>query len=161
LIQYALSEPLKAEICGGIGIANIICPIFQKNGGFLSKAIGKALAVDDEPTDLEAIRQTLVKAGYEVATAGDANSAMEIFQSRGPFHLLVTDVAMSPTNGCDLAGDLVKLKPDLRVVFVSGYSGSQSFRYKGVPLGDVAFVPKPFDPEVLISKVQVKTEPCG
>jgi FixJ family two-component response regulator len=63
---------------------------------------------------------------------------------------------MSPTNGCDLAADLVKLKPDLRVVFVTGYSGSQSFRYKGVPIGDVAFVSKPFNPEDLISKLQEK-----
>jgi two-component system, cell cycle sensor histidine kinase and response regulator CckA len=112
--------------------------------------------VDDEPSDLEAIR-----AGYDVATANDAKTAMEIFQSDGGFDLLVTDVAMSPINGCDLAADLVKLKPDPRMVFISGYSGSQSFRYRGLPIGDVAFVSKPFDTEDLISKVQVKTEPCG
>ena len=129
-------------------------------GGLVAKAPRRALAVDDEPSDLEAIRHTLVKAGYEVATANDAKSAMEIFQSDGSFDLLVTDVAMSPTNGCDLAAELVKLKPDLRVVFISGYSGSQSFRYRGVPLSDVAFVSKPFNPEDLISKVQPNAEPC-
>ena len=125
----------------------------------MSKAPGRALAVDDEPADLEAIRDTLERAGYDVATATDAVSAMEIFQSLGGFDLLVTDVAMSPVNGCDLAADLVKLKPNLRVVFISGYSGSQSFRYRGVPLADFAFVSKPFNAEDLISKVQVKTEP--
>ena len=122
----------------------------------MSKPPRRALAVDDEPSDLEAVRQALQRAGYDVTTASDATAAMEIFQSQAGFDLLVTDVAMSPTNGCDLAADLVKLKPDLRVVFISGYSGSQSFRYKGVPLGDVTFVPKPFDPEDLISKVQMK-----
>jgi len=117
--------------------------------------------VDDEPADLEAIRQALIRAGYDVTTAGDATTAKETFESQGGFDLLVTDVAMSPINGCDLAADLVKLKPNLRVVFVSGYSGSQSFRYKGVPLGDVAFVSKPFNTEDLISKVLLKSEPCG
>src|SRR3982074_3084744 len=118
--------------------------------GLMSKAPCRALAVDDEPTDLEVIRQTLIRAGYEVATAGDATSAMEIFQAQASFDLLLTDVAMSPLNGCDLAAEMVKVKPNLRVVFVSGYSGSQSFRYRGVPLGDVTFVSKPFDPEDLI-----------
>jgi len=124
----------------------------------VSKPIGKALAVDDEPTDLETIRQTLVRAGYEVATASDATRAMEIFQSDGSFNLLVTDVAMSPTNGCDLAAEMVRLKPNLRVVFISGYSGAQSFRYKGMALADVTFVSKPFNAEDLIAKVQVKTD---
>ena len=127
----------------------------------MSKALGKALAVDDEPSDLEEVRHALIRAGYDVVTASDATSAMEIFQSQGGFDLLVTDVAMSPTNGCDLAADLVKLKPDLRVLFVTAYSGSQSFRYKGVPLGDVAFVSKPFNPEDLISKVLSKSDACG
>src|SRR5947207_2145836 len=90
-------------------------------GALMAKAPRRALAVDDEPSDLEAIRHTLVRAGYDVETANDAKTAMEIFQSDGGFDLLVTDVAMSPTNGCDLAADLVKLKPDLRAARSRSY----------------------------------------
>jgi len=100
----------------------------------------------------EVAKQPQIRAGIENARFRlPLSSAMEIFQLRGPFDLLITDVAVSPINSCDLAAGLVKLKPYLRVVFISGYSDSQSFRYGGLPLGA----------EDLISKVQVKTEPCG
>jgi len=118
------------------------------------KALGRALAVDDEPADLEAIGQALASAGYEVVTASDAPTAMQIFRSQGGVDLLVTDVAMSPINGCDLAAELVRLKPNLRVVFVSAYSGAQSFRYEGAAIADFALVSKPIDREDLIAKVQ-------
>src|SRR5258707_15470747 len=89
-----------------------------------------ALAVDDEPADLENVRHVLTNAGYHVLTASDAKSAAEIFQRHADnTEVLVTDVAMSPVGGFDLAAALVKLKPDLRVTFVSAYSGSLAFRY--------------------------------
>src|SRR5258706_13045521 len=84
-----------------------------------------ALAVDDEPADLDNVRHVLANAGYHVLTASDAKSAIEIFQDHADhIEILVTDVAMSPVGGCDLAPALVKLKPDLHVTFVSAYSGS-------------------------------------
>src|SRR5439155_9720203 len=93
-----------------------------------------ALAVDDEPADLENVRHVLANAGYHVLTASDAKSAMEIFQRHADrIEVLVTDMAMSPVGGCDLAAALVKLKPGLQVTFVSAYSGSLAFQYGEVP----------------------------
>ncbi|SRR6266404_2078393 len=63
-----------------------------------------ALAVDDEPSDLDNVRHILANAGYQLFTAPDANSAMEIFQRHADkIEVLVTDVAMSPVGGYDLA----------------------------------------------------------
>src|SRR6266480_1330168 len=94
-----------------------------------------ALAVDDEPSDLENVRDALANAGYHVLTASDANSAMEIFKRHADqIEILVTDVAMSPVGGCDLAAALVKLKPDLHVTFVSAYSGSSLPVWRGAHL---------------------------
>ena len=118
-----------------------------------------ALAVDDEPTDLENVRGLLADAGYHVLTASDANTAMEIFESHADkIEVLVTDVAMSPVSGCDLAAALVKLKPDLRVTFVSAYSGSLAFQYRGVPLFHFTFVAKPISAQDLLAQVGPKTE---
>ena len=114
-----------------------------------------ALAVDDEPSDLENVRDVLANAGYHVLTASDAKSAMEIFQRHADqIEILVTDVAMSPVGGCDLAAALVKLKPDLHVTFVSAYSGSLVFRYGEVPTFPFALVAKPFSAQDLLAKIR-------
>jgi|SRR5579872_1533381 len=120
------------------------------------------LAVDDEPTDLENLRRVLTAAGYDVKTASDAKSAIEIFRAHtDDIDVLVTDVAMSPISGPDLAGQLVKLKPDLQVTFVSAYSGSLAFRYSGVPISTFAFVSKPFSADDLLQKISPQTEQTG
>ena len=119
-----------------------------------------ALVVDDEPTDLEHVRRVLADAGYHVFTASNAKTAMDIFQEHAKnIELLVTDVAMSAVDGCDLAAALVSQKPDLRVVFVSAYSGSLGFRYRGVPLSDFAFVAKPFLAQDLLEKIKETSKP--
>jgi two-component system cell cycle sensor histidine kinase/response regulator CckA len=118
-----------------------------------------ALAVDDEPTDPENVRSVLANAGYHVLTASDAKSAMEIFHGHADnIEVLVTDVAMSPVSGCDLAATLLELKPDLRVTFVSAYSGSLAFRYNGVPISHCGFVAKPFSAQDLLEKIRPERE---
>ena len=118
-----------------------------------------ALAVDDEPSDLENVRDVLANAGYHVLTASDAKSAVEIFQRHADhIEILVTDVAMSPVGGCDLAAALVKLKPDLHVTFVSAYSGSLAFRYSEVPTFPFALVAKPFSAQDLLAKIRPERE---
>ena len=118
-----------------------------------------AICVDDEESDLESLRDALASAGYQVKTALDGRTALQSFKAHAAdVKILVTDIAMSPMSGTDLAAEMVRLKPDLRVVFVSGYSGSQAFRYRGVPIADFAFVSKPFTAEALLSKIRPETE---
>jgi len=118
-----------------------------------------AICVDDEESDLEALRDALASAGYQVKTALDGKTALQIFKAHAAdVEILVTDIAMAPMSGTDLAAEMARLKPELRVVFVSGYSGSQAFRYKGVPIADFAFVSKPFTAEALLSKIRPEAE---
>jgi len=118
------------------------------------------LVVDDEPADLNMMRDILVQAGYTVVTASDPNAALALYQRhQGELHLLITDVAMSPINGCELAEKLTELNKALGVIFVSGYSGAQALRYKGQHHTPAAFLMKPFTSEQLLAQVRESPEP--
>jgi two-component system cell cycle sensor histidine kinase/response regulator CckA len=104
----------------------------------------QALVVDDEPEDLKILCKGLAHLGYDVISAGDAESAIRAFYAyRETITLLVTDVAMSPINGCDLAAKLLKANPELRIVFVSGYAGTEAFRYQQRFTKAIPFLRKP------------------
>src|SRR6185436_7651663 len=76
-----------------------------------------ALVVDDEPEDLKILCDGLAHLGYDVISAGDGESAIrEFYAHRGSIALVVTDVAMSPMNGCELAAKLLKANPQLQIV---------------------------------------------
>ena len=114
--------------------------------------------MDDEESDLESLRDAMISAGYRVETAPDGKTALRIFKAHAKdVEILVTDLAMNPMSGTELAAEMVRMKPDLRVVFVSAYSGAQLFRYKGAPIGDFAFVSKPFTVEPLLEKIRPET----
>jgi len=114
-----------------------------------------ALVVDDEPADLGMLRKALADLGYEVIEASGGEAALAAFQAHsGAIDLLVTDVAMSPMNGCELAAQLLELNPGLQVVFVSGYTGSEAFRYKHGLTGAFAFLRKPLRPAELEAEVR-------
>jgi len=118
------------------------------------------LVVDDEPADLDMMRDILVQAGYTVVTASDPNAALALYQRhQGELYLLITDVAMSPINGCELAEKLTDLNKALSVIFVSGYSGAQALQYKRRYQTPIAFLMKPFTSEQLLAQVRESPEP--
>src|SRR6266478_7407202 len=118
------------------------------------------LVVDDEPVDLDMMRDILVQAGYTVVTASDPNAALTLYQKhQAELHLLITDVAMAPINGCELAEKLTELNKALSVIFVSGYSGAQALRYKQRYQTPAAFLMKPFTSEQLLAEVRKSPEP--
>src|SRR5882762_2773186 len=118
------------------------------------------LVVDDEPADLNMMRDILVQAGYSVVTAPDPYAALTLYQRhQGELYLLITDVAMSPINGCELAEKLTDLNKALSVIFVSGYSGAQALQYKRRYQTPIAFLMKPFTSEQLLAQVRESPEP--
>ena len=120
----------------------------------------KILVVDDEPVDLEMMRDILAQAGYEPITATSAKEALAIYRKhQGEICLLLTDVAMSPIGGCELAVRIIELANYLPVIFVSGYAGAHALRYKGESLSHSIFLRKPFTLEELVAKVRESTEP--
>ena len=123
-------------------------------------ATNMILIVDDEPFDLELMRETLADAGYTVITATNGREALAVYeQHRGQIQLLLSDVAMEPVGGCELARRLTKLDQDLSVIFVSAYAGAQALNYKIEALSKAAFLQKPFTPEELLAKVREFTQP--
>ena len=112
------------------------------------------LLVEDETTVLDLVRRILEAQGYQVLAAHDADAALKICgQLVEHPDLLLTDVVMPRTNGPVLAENLQELYPDLKVLFMSGYTDSHT----GVRLLNerrAAFLPKPFSPEILAHKVR-------
>ncbi|PYR94831.1 MAG: hypothetical protein DMG16_30805 [Acidobacteria bacterium] len=102
------------------------------------------IVIDDEPSDLNMMGDTLVQAGYTGVSAPDPNAALAFYQRhQGKLHL-ITDVAMSPINGCKLAEKLTELSQTLSVIFVSCYAGAHALRYNRRSLTHTAFLTKPF-----------------
>jgi CheY-like chemotaxis protein len=97
--------------------------------------------------------EALAAAGFEVLAARHGQEALEMFdRDSPPLDLLVTDVVMPRMSGPDLAERLLERRPDLRVLFMSGYASDQLT--PRVPLGSrVGFLQKPFSPSTLIQRV--------
>ena len=112
------------------------------------------LLVDDEPSDLEVARKALEGLGYEILAAEDGHSALSLYREHGkPIALLVTDVAMAPMNGCELAVQLAAIQMDIKVLFVSGYTGAGVLRRERIAELNAAFLRKPFTVEQLTTQV--------
>jgi len=90
--------------------------------------------------------------GYKVLDVRDGSEAFLLSQGyQGTIHLLVTDVVMPEMHGPVLAERLVARRPDLRVLFVSGYSDAMPA--SAVASSMVRFLPKPFAPSRLVTAV--------
>ncbi|MCP4591130.1 MAG: response regulator [bacterium] len=93
-------------------------------------------------------------AGYTVVEAGDAQQALEMARGyAGQVDALVTDVIMPEVNGRELATELKRQRPDLRVMFMSGYT-SDVLDAERVSTSGAAFLQKPFRPHELLHKVR-------
>ena len=112
------------------------------------------LLVDDEQTDREKIRRILHGEDYTVLVAGTYHDALRVFErNRNAVDLLISDIALSGGNGCDLALAMKKRKPDLRVLFISGNVGAEVCRYYGLEVTEEHFLHKPFAPADLLARV--------
>ena len=112
------------------------------------------LLVEDEAVVRDLVQLMLTKGGYQVTAAGDAKEAIRLFaQASGEFELLLTDVIMPQMNGRELATRLTEARPELRVIFMSGYTDDMLARH-GVLAEDVVLLQKPFTPDMLAKVVR-------
>jgi CheY-like chemotaxis protein len=96
----------------------------------------------------------LQQIGYRVFTAGGAQEAIDLcLSSEVPIQMLITDVVMPKMGGRELAERLRDFAPDLKVLFVSGYTGS-AIMHDGVLDAGTHFLQKPFTVEQLAGKVR-------
>ena len=107
------------------------------------------LLVEDEASVRQAASKFLVRSGYVVLEARDGEDALLVSRKhRGPIHLMVTDVVMPRMGGPKLAERLAEERPDMKVLFVSGYAENTVLQHGKI---DVAtrFLQKPFSLKAL------------
>ena len=112
------------------------------------------LLVEDEENIRNPAVEILESRGYQVLSAPDAAEAMAMAEKhRGPIHLLVTDVVMPGLSGSQLAMKLSPLRPEMRVLYVSGYP-EDAIAHHGVLDAWQHFLQKPFAPGKFLDKVR-------
>jgi len=105
---------------------------------------GAILVVEDDPLVLDVTAEGIRSLGYEVHSAGNAKEALDIFQKVPHIDVLFTDVIMpGGMNGLELAREALKLKPDLRVLMVSGHSRDILAAKEGV--ANLPLMRKPYE----------------
>jgi nitrogen-specific signal transduction histidine kinase len=118
-------------------------------------ATGRAtiLIVEDDPGIRDLSAKILSRQGYDVLTADGGDEAREISERHdGLIDVLLSDVMMPGMNGPMVAEMLTKMRPGLKVVFMSGYTDDAVVRH-AVMERDVPFLQKPFTPERLANKI--------
>ncbi len=112
------------------------------------------LFAEDEESVREIVSGFLESKGYQVLAADDGISAKQIAKShKGEIDLLLTDVVMPKKGGRELAEDLRRILPHLKVLFISGYTGDFVVRNAILESG-AAFVQKPFSMQYLANKIR-------
>jgi PAS domain S-box-containing protein len=115
---------------------------------------GTILLVEDFEPLRELTARILRDAGYRVLTAHDGEAALRLLRdNEDPLRLLVTDVVMPKLNGPSLAAHLRQLRPDLRVLFLSGYADPPQ-RQETLNLPGSRYLQKPYKPEELLCEVE-------
>jgi two-component system cell cycle sensor histidine kinase/response regulator CckA len=111
------------------------------------------LLVEDEPSLRALAAHLLESCGYKVLEASSGEQALEVSLQQCAIHLLLTDVVMPGISGRVLADRLAEQRPQIRVVYTSGYTG-QTVGAHGVLAEGSHFLPKPFTKEALARKIR-------
>lgn len=111
------------------------------------------LLVEDEARVLELTAAELRELGYSVFEAGGAEAALAYLRTRQHFDLMLTDIVMPEMNGRKLADAALELRPDLKVMFMTGFTRN-AVVHNGVLDPGVHFLAKPFSIEELSTKVR-------
>jgi CheY-like chemotaxis protein len=112
------------------------------------------LIAEDESLILGLAAETLQTLGYRVLVANNGSEALQLAaETSEEIHLLVTDVVMPQIGGRELSRRLLALRPDLKILFVSGYT-ENSIVHHGILASGIAFLQKPYLPATLARKVR-------
>jgi two-component system cell cycle sensor histidine kinase/response regulator CckA len=146
---------LKVDIAAAAPVEVIAAPARDVTGQ------DTVLLVEDE----EAVRSFAARAlrmrGYNVLEASGGEEALEIVQNTANvIHLIITDVVMPNMDGPTMVRHVKALKPNLPVIFMSGYA-EEAFRKNDQSSEDIHFLPKPFGLKQLAAKVkEVLSQPA-
>lgn len=107
------------------------------------------LVVDDEPSIRKVIRTALTREGYDVTEAADGEEAYAACDAAGRVDVVVTDIVMPRTNGCELARRLKSDRPALPVIFITGQTVPPACETLHLPT-----IRKPFRMDALLTAIR-------
>ena len=107
------------------------------------QACGCILVVDDEASIRDLVAEVLRDQGYTIEQAGDGRSALEFLRGGQPVNLLITDIGLPGMSGHELAAAARNLRPDLKILFMTGYAESAPLRAENL-LSGTRVLTKPF-----------------
>jgi two-component system, cell cycle sensor histidine kinase and response regulator CckA len=112
------------------------------------------LLVEDDETVRKLVREVLSASGYHILEAVNGLDALSLSERYvGTIHLLLTDVIMPKMGGNELKDQIGKTRPDTKMLLMSGYP-DESIAHSGIYYADIAFIEKPFHPNILVKKVR-------
>jgi len=108
---------------------------------------GTVLLVEDEPMVRTVAERALTRHGYSVITASNGHEALDVIGRGEPIALLISDVVMPEMDGPTMVREARKTRPELPILFMSGYAEEQL--RNSIDIDNVAFLPKPFSVQEL------------
>ena len=126
----------------------VVTPIAKTNPAQIS-----ILVVDDDANVRSLLRKSLGFDGYQISEAGDGASALKILEHIGEVDLLLTDVVMPGMTGPELGQRAAVLRPNLRILYTSGFSEDPTLRSAGLS-SKAQFMQKPYTPTQLRARIK-------
>ncbi|MDO8806452.1 MAG: response regulator [Elusimicrobiota bacterium] len=120
---------------------------------------GTVLLVDDDSSLRAPIRRALTQAGFTVLEASSAEEALAICKRHKDIQLILTDMVLPKMNGIELAGRVGTLRPEIKVLFMSGYTDHTALA-QGILDPDKNFIQKPFTLDMLTRKTRELCSTC-
>jgi DNA-binding response OmpR family regulator len=117
--------------------------------------MARILVIDDDCAARETIVQVLEEGGYEVTSAEDGRRGLVSFR-REPPDLVITDIIMPEKEGIQTITEMRGERPDAKIIAISGGGriGNTDFLRIARHLGAMDVIPKPFDPDDLLNRVE-------
>ena len=129
-------------------------PLRLETGSAMPVGSETVLLVEDDAGVRNLLQHIISKLGYKLLEAGNGQEALRLIAHYpDPVHLLLTDVVMPGISGKILAEELSRTRPDMKTLFMSGYT-DEAIAHHGVLNPGVAFLQKPFSPMSLAAKMR-------
>ena len=126
----------------------------RKSASSVRRIAETVLLVEDEEVLLNILQSSLETSGYRVVTAPNGQEAIRLCQEyAGPIHILITDLVMPGMSGRQVSEQVLLLRPEIRVLFMSGYTDDEQIRH-GIRASGQQFLQKPFTPAALALKLR-------
>ncbi|HEY8256499.1 MAG TPA: response regulator [Gemmatimonadales bacterium] len=126
----------------------VVAPLAQAPGGH-----EMILVVEDQPEVRQMAVRALKSEGYAVVEAGDGQDALDLVKEGPPVALVITDLALPRLDGLGLARELTTVMPGVPILFMTGYTSSESMRRTAQARGH-AFLEKPFTADELARRAR-------